>query len=252
MAKTHRARRKRGRSMQTPPARHVTAPPAGLYEPRSPGDTPRKGRTNLEWTPDDRAQWLFEFLRTDLSACTDGQQLDICTDATRFVPPIDHLSADVSGSVDDLGRPTFLALVALQREAKERIKRVREGDYFDIERGLGWGWRRLGGRLVRHYRTRDFWLAFLATVGDTLEMAWKKLRECMHCKALFLRHGKLKFCSPACARRARWETYKQRHPDRQRDYREEYEQRVRQRLGPAVTVTIRPRKKADAPPGDVR
>ena len=132
-----------------------------------------------QWSEDGDAGWFFDFLRADLATLTPGQQLGMCADAAAFAVPVHTLAEDTSGMLDENGRPTIASLEALQRNARAGIQRIREGDWFEIEPGMSWGFRRDGSQIVRMYRGGDFQVRFLAAVGDVVQRCWPRLRECL-------------------------------------------------------------------------
>jgi hypothetical protein len=217
---------------QKKPARNVT----GWWFPFSSSHV--QGQTlPSEWSPDVYAQWLFVFLRTDLGALTPGQLLGMRADVWAFTRPeiIEHKSW---GSEN---LPTAEVLAALQTDARAGIQSVRDGEWFDLEKGIGYGIALMGDRIVRGSRRGTFEDLFRDKVMDTVQTYWERLQECPRCHGVFLKIGKQKYCSPTCARRTHWDAFKARRHDR--DHHREYERRAKKRLGPNVKVSIKPRRK---------
>ena len=88
--------------------------------------------------------------------------------------------------------------------------------------------------VARVYTIESTRSVFLARAADLVLEHWPRIRRCglAGCRAFFLpRHGKELFCDPRHGQRARWARYNEAHPDRtgRRDYRREYEARLRRR-----------------------
>ncbi len=169
-----------------------------------------KGQTlPPSWSPDVYALWFFDFLRTDLATLTPGQLLGIRADLWAFVRPeiVENKSWD-----GDL--PPVEIVEALQRDARAGIQRVREGAWFELEAGIGYGIARMGNHLVRGSRRGTFPDLFRAAVMDTVQAFWDRLHECAYCHAIFVKIGKQKYCSPTCGSRAHWAAFKARRSTR--------------------------------------
>ena len=121
---------------------------------------------------------------------------------------------------DDEWLPPIKMLEALQREARAGIQRVRAGDWFELEQGIGYGIARLGNQIIRGSRRGTFEDLFRAAVMDTVQVFWDRLRECPRCHSIVLKVGKQKYCSPTCASRAHWDAFKARRGTR--DHHREY------------------------------
>ena len=180
-------------------------------------------------TAEERARFLFEFARTDLSKLTPGQTADLFSNAWAFPAPF----------------LTPIRPVALTEKNKKTLRQVRS----DIRVGLqalkdGHTWKvpgRSPALLLRPHPTRfavrlyrgSVRQMFLAAVADVLLEIGPKLRRCKNpsCGELFLRQGKLIYCSPACSQKTRWARFVIKHPNRQRKYSKEYLQRLKKRKG---------------------
>lgn len=190
-----------------------------------------------EWSPEAYAQWLFVFLRADLGALTPGQLLGMRADVWAFTRP--EIIERTSWDSESL--PTAEILAALQEDARAGIQRVRDGDWFDLEKGISYGIALMGDRIVRGSRRGTFEDLFRAAVMDTVQTFWKQLCECPRCHGVFLKIGKQKYCSSTCARRTHWDAFKVRRSPR--DHHGEYARRTRKRLGENVKVASRRRKR---------
>jgi hypothetical protein len=146
-------------------------------------------------------------------------------DVWRFVRP--EIIKNRSWGSEDL--PPAAILAAIQQDAIAGIKLVREGEWWDLQEGIGYGIARMGERLIRGSRSGTFEDLFRAAAMDTVQTFWERLHECPRCHAMFLKVGKQKFCTPACASRAHTDAFRKRHPDR--DHHAEHERRVKRRLG---------------------
>lgn len=212
------------------------------------------------WSQDTYTKWFFDFLRTDLTTLTPGQLLGMRADAWAFVGPailedtmpaegVENLPALADASLHPVQRearaaiqaylPTASSLEALQRDARAGIQRVREGDWFELERAIPYGIARQGNHIVRGAQRGAFRDLFLAAVMDTVQTSWSRLFECPRCHEIFLKVGKQKYCSPTCASRSHWDAFKARRSDR--DHHLEYERRTKKRLGP--NVKVKPRRR---------
>jgi hypothetical protein len=187
-------------------------------------------------SPEAYARWLFEFLRTDLRTLTPGQLLGMRADLWAFVRP--EIIEDKSWGNESL--PTAEVLEAIQQDARAGIQRLREGEWFALERGIGYGIARFGDHIMRGGRRGTFEDLFRAAMIDTVQTLWERLRECPRCHAMFLKVGKQKYCSSICARRTHWDAFKERRPNR--DHHTEYARRVQNRLGANVKVSRKPRR----------
>jgi hypothetical protein len=188
------------------------------------------------WSLDAYAQWLFVFLRTDLSALTPGQLLGMRADVWAFTDP--EIIEDSSWGSESLPPPEVLA--ALQTDAHAGIQRIRDGDWFELEKGIRYGIALMGDRIVRGSRRGSCEDLFREKVMEILQASWAQLRECPRCHGVFLKIGKQKYCSSTCAQRTHWDAYKAGRPPR--DHHGEYESRTRRRLGPNVKVTPKARR----------
>jgi hypothetical protein len=135
--------------------------------------------------------------------------------------------------------PPTEVLTRLQYDARAGIQRVRDGEWFELESGIGYGIARMGEQIVRGSRRGRFEDLFRAAVMDVVQTLWDRLHECPFCHAVFLRLGKRKYCSPACASRTHWEAFKARR--KSRDHHREYTRRARKRTGSNVKVKARKR-----------
>ena len=188
------------------------------------------------WQAETYARWLFDFLRTDLSALSPNQVQRVRADIWAFVRP--EVIADASWATGQL--PPIELVMQLRDDARKGIRRVREGHWFELEHGIGYGIAKFGDRIFRGSRRGTFPDLFRAAVMDTLQDFWGRLRECPRCHELFLKVGKQKYCGPVCSRRANWDAFQGRRNER--DYRREYEKRVQKRLGPKAKVRIKRRR----------
>lgn len=216
--------------------------PSGQPERKSPAAGDLETSSYLQgqtlppsWSPDAYAQWFFDFLRTDLAALTPGQLLGMRADLWAFVRPEILQNKSWDGDL-----PTAGILEALQRDARAGIRRVREGEWFELEAGIAYGIARMGNRIIRGSRRGTFEDLFRAAVMDTVQAFWPRLHECPRCHAIFVKVGKQKYCSPTCASRSHWDAFKARRGAR--DHHHEYERRAKKRLGPNVKVKRRGRK----------
>ena len=191
-----------------------------------------------KWSPEAYAQWLFAFLRTDLGALTPGQLLGMRADVWAFTNP-EILEPPPSWGSKSLPTAEFLA--ALQEDARAGIQRVRDGDWFELEKGIRYGIARMEDRVVRGSRRGTFEDLFRAAVMDTVQAFWQQLYECPRCHGVFLKIGKQRYCSLTCGRRTHWDAFKARRSPR--DHHGEYERRVKRRLGAKVAVSVKPRRK---------
>jgi hypothetical protein len=107
--------------------------------------------------------------------------------------------------------PSLEQLLALQRDARAGIQRVRDGKWWELEDGIGYGIARMGTRLIKGARRGTLTNLFRDAVMETVLAFWPQLHTCARCHALFVKVGKQKYCSPACANRAHWERFKARH-----------------------------------------
>ncbi|MBI2187319.1 MAG: hypothetical protein HYU37_09420 [Acidobacteria bacterium] len=189
-----------------------------------------------KWSPDAYARWFFDFLRIDLATLTPGQLLGMRADLWAFVRPEIVLNT----SWGDEHLPPAETLEAFQRDARAGIQRVREGQWFTLEQGIGYGIARLGNQVVKGRRSGTFEDLFRAAVMDTVQAFWDRLYECPRCHAIFLKVGKQKYCSSTCASRAHWDAFKARR--RARDHHLEYARRTQKRLGANAKVRIKPRR----------
>jgi len=211
---------------------------AGAFDHRRGVREPTEEQTlSRRPSQDEYARWLFEFLRSDLADLTPGQQDGMRTDAREFAVPAHALPAHDEGRLDSEGRPTIEALRSLQTETRDAIQRVRSGAWFEPP-SLLWGIRLVGSRIVRRYRSRDFRGRFLTAVADVLQANWERVRVCPTCRALFMKKGKQKFCSPTCGNRAHWAAFVKRGRPA-RDYQREHETRTRRRLGSTKVKTAK-------------
>jgi hypothetical protein len=191
-----------------PPGRHKTAhqgTPSGedtlevhaaVIEPRlSAGGSPER-----------YAQWLFGFLRTDLNVLTPGELLGMRADLWAFIRP------ERLGYPDwrEEPLPSAEKLRDLQRDARAGLQRVLEGQWFELKHGIGYGIARMGGRLIKGVRRGTLEDLFRDAVMDAVLAFWPQLRTCARCREMFVKVGKQKYCSPACASRAHWERFKAR------------------------------------------
>ena len=188
------------------------------------------------WSPDAYARWFFDFLRTDLATLTPGQLLGMRADLWAFVRPEIVQNKSWDGFL-----PPVEIMGTLQRDALAGIQLVREGAWFELKDGIGYGIARMGSHIIRGTRRGSFQNLFLAAVMDTVQAFWDRLRECPQCHAIFLKVGKQKYCSPTCGSQAHWAAFKVR---RNRDHHREYARRAQKRLGPNVKVTIKRRRRA--------
>jgi hypothetical protein len=207
-------------------------------------------------------KWFFDFLRTDLATLTPGQLLAMRADAHAFLGHVilDPTPGDVESqpavideslppfyrhgqAVIESTGPTAASLQAVQREARAGLQRVRDGEWFHVE--LEGPWRlsivREGNRIIRLPRHGTFRMLFLAAAIDVVEQSWPQLRECPGCHTLFWKVGKQKFCTLACGSRTHWLAFKARRSAR--DYRREYNQTLRKRIGPVAKVKIKPKRR---------
>ena len=213
------------------------------------------------WSQETYAKWFFDFLRTDLTTLTPGQQLGMRADSRAFMGPAEVERTTPAAGVENMpalldeslhpthreGRaaiqaqlPTVEMLQQVQREAREGIQRVREGKRFELEEGFRYGIARRGDHIYRTLPVGPFRVLFLAAVMDVVRTHWPRLRECPQCRALFLKSGKRKYCSTVCGNRAHWDAFVKAHADRsQRDHHQEYARRIQKKLGPKVKARRR-------------
>ena len=186
------------------------------------------------WTLETRAQWVFEFLRTDLESLTPGQLLGMRVDVWNFAQP-DWLIT--TWGTEKF--PPLETLKNLQADANAGLQRVDEGQWFELQQGISYGIARQGGRIVRGCRKGSLEDLFRADVMDIVQMFWEQLHKCPRCQARFLKVGKRKYCSLTCSSRVHWDAFKAR---RKRDHHGEYVGRARKRTSPKVQVAKRPRR----------
>lgn len=191
------------------------------------------------WNPEVYGKWFFDFLRCDLRVLTPGQLLGLRADLFALV------SADLlvgKGADSDPMPPLKIleTLQAFQQDARDGIERVRKGQWFELEDGIGYGIARMGNHIVRGNRRGSFRDLFRAAVMELVQSSWSQLHECPRCRAVFLKVGKQKYCSPACASRTHWDAFKARRPAR--DHHNEYANQTKKRTGPNVKVAIKPRR----------
>jgi hypothetical protein len=184
-----------------------------------------------DWSPEIYADWLFRFLRADLSSLPAPQLHSMRVDTWRFVQP------ELIDDWKDNGLPTVETLEKLQVEANGGIRKIRKGDSWGLEKGISYEIVRFEDRLIIGSRRGNFDDLFRSAVMEILQRFWDRLRNCPQCSGLFLKIGKQKYCSQECASRAHWERFKSRHAGR--DHQREYEQRIQKRLGPRVKIRHR-------------
>jgi hypothetical protein len=173
----------------------------------------------------------------DLDALNPGGQLNVRANLYAFMSP-EIVELEQGESWSD-GMPDFQTAKELQLDGKDGLDRIRRGDWWALEKGISYGIHRTDKRLAKGRRkgtSKDF---FRAAAMDTLQRFWSRLRACPRCKAIFLKTGKRKYCSPSCASRAHWEAFKERRAGR--DHHREYTDRIRKRLG-NLKVTPKRRK----------
>lgn len=176
------------------------------------------------------ARWFFnEFLRLDLGTISAAKESELAANLWAFVGP---------GMVRDArsreGVVPLVAMSSLAQAARDGIRRVTQGGWYELKEGVSYGIAQLGDGLVKGRQTGTFEDQFHAAVMDACLVFWDRLRDCPGCGTLFLRAGKQKFCSNTCSRRASWERF-ERHRG-PRDHHKEYESRVRKKLGATVKV----------------
>ena len=194
----------------------------------------RAGQTlPASWSPEAYLRWFSTFLRTDFSTLTPGQLHGMRVDAEAFA----RLELVTASSIGEL--PDLALLETLQRDVQQGIQRLRDGEWFLLEEGIGYGIAQIGDHIMKGCRRGTFEDAFRASAMDVVEAFWDRLPVCPRCRTTFLKIGKQKYCSPICASRAHWEAFKTRH--RVRNHHREYKRRVQKRLG--AKVTIKPRRR---------
>ena len=208
------------------PSRDVTGWWIPLSSPDVQGQTLPSKRS-----PDAYASWLFAFLRTDLGTLTPGQLLGTRADVWAFTNP-EIIEPPPSWGSERL--PTAKSLAALQEDARAGYQRIKDGDWFELEKGIRYGIARMGDRVVRGNRRGTFEDLFRAAVMDIYQVFWHQILHCPRCRGLFLKLGKQMYCSPTCARRTHWDAFKKRRSPR--DHHGEYKRRVKKRLGAKVSV----------------
>ena len=197
-------------------------------------------------SPDARAGWLFEFLRTDLAGLTPGQLLGMRGDAYVFATTIsegaiiDQEAGDEVQSETQL--PTPSRLEKLKEEVNSGIQRLKDDETWTLPSSTKYGVTREEDRIVRCDVQAPFRTLFHVAAMDVVQDYWSRLYMCAYCGSTFLKIGKKKYCSPNCSQTARWEKFKKSRPAR--DYRAERESAAKKRYGPNVKLGRRTTAKA--------
>ena len=134
--------------------------------------------------------------------------------------------------------PTVPALRGLQRELRAGLDTVYQGGWWKnppIESGMG----RAGMFLIQGRYKGRFHDLFLAALHAVVTAAWPHLHRCPRCDHEFLKRRKQKYCSPDCARQARWARFVAKR--RPRDYHAERVRAVQHSIAPRVRVQRRQR-----------
>ena len=181
-----------------------------------------------------RGDWLFEFLRVDFENLTPGQLLDLRMQAWAFMDPPEGAIVELDADLDDDRYPALSALRELQDTLRNGITMLQQGETWSLEQPITYGIVRVGNDIIRSHRQASFTALFGAAMLDAVQDAWPRLRECPRCGALFYKVGKRTYCSPACSRKTRWDTFKSKRG--QRDNRTERAGAVKTRLGPKSKV----------------
>ena len=140
-----------------------------------------------------------------------------------------HIS---DGNYPPLRVGDLATLSELQQELIDGLDRFTRGYHWKIEGPSVVSVARAGDALTRSYQG-TFKQLFRVSMLDAFERCQTRLRRCS-CQRIFLRVGKQKYCSTACAQKTRWERYK---PSRAtRDYRAERENAIRKRTGANLRI----------------
>ena len=184
-------------------------------------------------TPASYGEWLFDFLWQDIDKL--GSQVDLRRRAFEFISFGDGALIDLTpdGGLADDRLPTVAVLKELQHLVIAGIATLRAGRWWSLP-PVAYGLARLGSRLTRGSRQGPFRSLFLVAAADAVEESWSRLWECPHCRRIFVKAGKQRYCSAACSQRTRWDRFKPKRPAR--DYRLERENAMRKRLGAKVKV----------------
>src|SRR5262245_55196974 len=190
-----------------------------------------KPTNNLFPSEEDRARWLFDFFRADLTTMSDGQLLDTRNRAQAF-------AVGFSSDSDTL---SLEALSQLQAGLREGWARLRAGDWWTLDGPIAYGIAPMGRGLTRGERRGQFRDLFVAAAMDAVQECWNRIAECPRCKSVFVKTGKQRYCSPECSQKTRWDRFVSK-TKRTRDYRAERTRAVRKRTGSNVKLATRSRR----------
>lgn len=187
------------------------------------------------------ATWLFDFLRVDLKAIPPGQAQDWRREAKEFVALGGGVILELTrnGGLhtgDEL--PTVPFLRTMQQQLRAGVQVLWRGTDDWVRPPILRRHAR-GGRILTESRQGSFRNLFVNTMLDLVIENWPRVRMCPHCGEPFLKVRKQQYCSPACSQKTRSARFAAKGP---RDYRREYEQAVRKKLGTTARLKIRRRQ----------
>ena len=196
----------------------------------------------------DDLRWLLGFATDDLNQLPPGALFDRARQLNAFMfgrmaKPSGSLIAqlsmakqlvpsDMSRKPEAIRMRTLQAMLPLQRALGEGLERLVAGKEWELP-GLPSTVLVVDGKFARRVRG-TFEDAFVVAVADVLRDWWSELRTCASpgCKVLFVADDpRQKYHSQACGQKAQWGRFA---PKRKRDYRREYEARVKRKTGPNV------------------
>lgn len=198
----------------------------------------------------ERMEWLLDFVQEHIGELRAGELLDLRADAHALAERVPFRDADEVARFKPDADPTERRLLTAGGEdgGREQLASfqgpVREGLTLLEDRGFwqvpffeegegGPGWLLLqadDGTVLRRY-SAPISAKFLAAAADLIARWWPEIRRCAYepCGRWFLpRHGNQRYHDSACSTTARQERYAERH---ERDYRAEYEKRVKREIG---------------------
>ena len=204
---------------------------------------PLGGRRRFR-TLEGRARWLFDFLRQDLARPSEQESLGLYGDVGAFLNQglnqalvyRGTLSRDFVTTGGPPGWPEVpfsvkpTRLRQLQRDTQAAIDSLEANGVCSLPKAPS-AWRlEKSGTLMSVRFSGDLRAQFGATMLLTLAGVWPTVKRCRECRALFLppRRG---FCSDRCSQAYRWKKFE---PTRERDYRQEYLDRVKKKYPAAV------------------
>ena len=211
-----------------------------------------------------RLLWLLDFLSRDIAALRTGELLDLRDDIIAFCLSLNSsvgainvmskrdrqdmylLAGTFEKGHDRLVEKLRDLLGELQSSILNGVSQLRSGEVwspFEVGKGPEWELQLRKDGTVRRKFSSELRQGFLASAADLLSRWWPALRRCAHepCGALFLpRHGRQKYHDPGCSQRTRWANFA---PTRKRNYRKEYDDRVKREHGPNVHAQHRSKTK---------